>query len=373
MARRTIRRPAGARPVHDATAGRLARPPCDAPDAPDHPHEETTMTIRTATRRDLLKLAGASAAALGLAGRAGASGFPDKPIRLIVPYPAGGGADTWSRIVAGRLEKELGQTIVFDYRPGGSTTIGADAAARAPADGYTIHLYDSTAFAYVPNMRKVSYDPVNGFVPLAHLGVLPFVLVAHPSVQARSVGELVAFAKANPGKLNCASAGVGSPHHLIAEIFKARNGITMNHVPYKGAAQYIADLVGGQVDLAVSTIGPAVQHVQAGRLRALGVSTGKRSVALPDVPTFAEQGMTGFDEKPWNCFVGPAGIPAEPVEKLRTALRTTLQDPAVVAALNKAGCEEVNTVPVAQIADLMRADLAKWGEVIKRANITLEN
>jgi tripartite-type tricarboxylate transporter receptor subunit TctC len=318
-------------------------------------------------------MAGAGAAAWTLAGRAAAGPYPEKPVRLIVPYPAGGGADSWSRIVAPRLEKQLGQPVVFDYRPGGSTTIGADATARSPADGYTIHLYDSTAFAYVPNMRRVSYDPIKSFVPLAFLGVLPFVIVAHPSLPVKTIPELVAHAKANPGKLTCASAGVGSPHHLIAEIFKSRNGITMNHVPYKGAAQYIADLVGGQVDLAVSTVGPAAQHVQAGRLRALGVSTVRRSVALPDVPTIAEQGIEGFDEKPWNCFVAPAGLPAEPLERLRAAFKVVLEDPEVIAALNKAGCEEVGRMPVAQITDTMRADLAKWGDVIRAANITLDS
>lgn len=325
------------------------------------------------TRRDALKMAGAGAAAWTLAGRAVAAGYPEKPVRLIVPYPAGGGADSWSRIVAPRLEKQLGQPVVFDYRPGGSTTIGADATARSPADGYTIHLYDSTAFAYVPNMRRVSYDPIKSFVPLAFLGVLPFVFVAHPSVPVKTIPELIAHAKANPGKLTCASAGVGSPHHLIAEIFKSRNGITMNHVPYKGASQYIADLVGGQVDLAVSTVGPAAQHVQAGRLRALGVSTVRRSVALPDVPTIAEQGVEGFDEKPWNCFVAPAGLPAEPLERLRAAFKAVLEDPEVIAALNKAGCEEVGRMPVAQITETMRSDLAKWGEVIRAANITLDS
>jgi len=318
-------------------------------------------------------MAGAGAAAWTLAGRAAAAPYPEKPVRLIVPYPAGGGADSWSRIVAPRLEKQLGQPVVFDYRPGGSTTIGADATARSPADGYTIHLYDSTAFAYVPNMRRVSYDPIRSFVPLAYLGVLPFVIVAHPSLPVKTIPELVAHAKANPGKLTCASAGVGSPHHLIAEIFKSRNGITMNHVPYKGASQYIADLVGGQVDLAVSTVGPAAQHVQAGRLRALGVSTARRSVALPDVPTISEQGIEGFDEKPWNCFVAPAGLPAEPLERLRAAFKVVLEDPEVIAALNKAGCEEVGRMPVAQITDTMRADLAKWGDVIRAANITLDN
>lgn len=325
------------------------------------------------TRRDALRMAGAGAAAWTLAGRAAAAGYPEKPVRLIVPYPAGGGADAWSRIIAPRLEKQLGQPVVFDYRPGGSTTIGADATARSPADGYTIHLYDSTAFAYVPNMRRVSYDPIRSFVPLAYLGVLPFVIVAHPSLPVKTIPELVAHAKANPGKLTCASAGVGSPHHLIAELFKSRNGITMNHVPYKGASQYIADLVGGQVDLAVSTVGPAAQHVQVGRLRALGVSTARRSMALPDVPTIAEQGIEGFDEKPWNCFVAPAGLPAEPLERLRAAFKGVLDDPEVVAALNKAGCEEVGRVPVGQLTEMMRSDLAKWGEVIRAANITLDN
>jgi len=321
----------------------------------------------------MLAALGAGSAAWCVAGRSAAAGFPERPVKMIVPYPPGGGADSWARIVAGRLEKALGQPIVFDYRPGGSTTIGAEATARAPADGYTIHLIDSTAFAYVPNMRKVNYDPVGSFTPLGYLGVLPMVMVANPSVPVRNIQELVAYAKANPGKLNCASAGVGSPHHLIAEFFKIRAGITMNHVPYKGAVQYIADLVGGQVDLAVSTIGPAAQHIQAGRLRPLGVTTAKRSSALPDVPSIAEQGFPGFDEKPWNCFVGPAGLPAEPVERLRAALRTTIDDPEVVAALRRTGVEEAGTLPVGQIAEQMRADLAKWGEVIRQAKITIDS
>ncbi|HYF60645.1 MAG TPA: tripartite tricarboxylate transporter substrate binding protein [Burkholderiaceae bacterium] len=326
----------------------------------------------TTRRRALHTLAAGLAACT--AGRALAQpGWPEKPLRLIVPYPAGGGADSWARIVAARLEKALGTQVVFEYRPGGSTTIGAEAAARAPADGYTFHLYDSTAFAYVPNMRRVPYDPIGSFVPLAYLGVLPFVLVAHPSLPVRDVPELIAHAKANPGKLNCASAGVGSPHHLIAELFKMRNGIAMNHVPYKGAAQYVADLVGGQVDLAVSTIGPAAPHIQTGKLRALGVSTAKRTSALPDVPTIAEQGVEGFDEKPWNVFVAPAGVPAGPLERLRGALRESIADPEVQAALRRAGVEEIGTMHIDRVADAMRADLTKWGEVIRRANITLEN
>jgi tripartite-type tricarboxylate transporter receptor subunit TctC len=331
---------------------------------------DTTMK---STKRRVLMLAGAGVAAWSITGRAGASTFPDKPVRMIVPYPAGGGADQWARIVAGRLEKELGQPVIMDYRPGASTTIGADAAARAPADGYTVFMIDSTAFAYIPNLRRVTYDPIESFTPLAHLGNLPMLLVANPAVPARTVQELVAYAKANPGKLNCASAGVGSPHHLIAEFFQIRAGISLNHVPYKGAVQYIADLLSGQVDLAVSTIAPAAPHLQTGRLRPLGVTTATRSVAIPDVPTIAEQGFPGFDEKPWNCFVGPAGLPPEPLTRLRDAFRVTLTDPQVVAALGKAGVESVASVPVERIREQKRDDLAKWGVVIRQAKITIDS
>jgi tripartite-type tricarboxylate transporter receptor subunit TctC len=204
------------------------------------------------------------------------------------------------------------------------------------------------------------------------LGDLPFVLVAHPSVPVRNLQELIAFSKANPNKLNCASAGVGSPHHLIAEIFKQRAGISMNHVPYKGAAQYIADLLGGQVDLAVSTLGPAMPHIQTGRMRALAVSTGKRSSTMPDVPTIAEQGLPGFDEKPWTCFVTNAGVPPAVLERLRSAYRTTIEDPEVSNALRKAGIEEVGAWSSARIGEQMQADYVKWGEIIRKANIRLD-
>ena len=297
--------------------------------------------------------------------------WPDKPIRLIVPYPAGGGADSWSRIVSGRLEKVLGQPIILDYRPGASTMIGNEAGARATPDGYTFLLYDSTGFAYVPNLRKINYDPINAYVPLAHLGAIPFVVVAHPSVPARSIRELVAYAKANPGKLNHASAGIASPHHLIAELFKLKAGIQMNHVPYKGAVQYVADLLGGQVDLAVSTVGPALQHIQAGKLIALGGAMRQRISVLPDVPSIAEQGFDGFDAKPWNCFVAPAGIPQVALDTLRRALRSIIAEPEVVAALAKAGIEEAGKIPPEGIADAMRADFKLWGEVIREAKITL--
>ena len=324
-------------------------------------------------RREAIKRMGA-VAALGVAlpGAGVAQSFPEKPIRMIVPYPPGGGADSWARTVAGKFEKVIGQPVIFDYKPGGSTTIGADAAARSPADGYTLFMIDSTAFAYVPNMRKVSYDPIRSFVPVGLLGVGPMLLVAGPNVPVRSVPELITYAKANPGKLTIASAGVGSPHHLIGEFFCDRAGISLTHVPYKGAVQYIADLLGGQVDLAVSTITPALPHLQSGRLRPLGVSSAVRSSALPDVPTIAEQGLPGFDEKPWTCFVTNAGVPPAVLERLRTAYRTTIEDPEVSNALRKAGIEEVGAWSPARIGEQMQADYVKWGEIIRKANIRLD-
>ena len=324
-------------------------------------------------RREAIKRMGA-VAALGVAlpGAGVAQSFPEKPIRMIVPYPPGGGADSWARTVAGKFEKVIGQPVIFDYKPGGSTTIGADAAARSPADGYTLFMIDSTAFAYVPNMRKVSYDPIRSFVPVGLLGVGPMLLVAGPHVPVRSVPELITYAKANPGKLTIASAGVGSPHHLIGEFFCDRAGISLTHVPYKGAVQYIADLLGGQVDLAVSTITPALPHLQSGRLRPLGVSSAVRSSALPDVPTIAEQGLPGFDEKPWTCFVTNAGVPTAVLERLRTAYRTTIEDPEVSNALRKAGIEEVGAWSPARIGEQMQADYVKWGEIIRKANIRLD-
>lgn len=324
-------------------------------------------------RREAIKRMGA-VVTLGVAlpGTGIAQSFPEKPIRMIVPYPPGGGADSWARTVAGKLEKVIGQPVIFDYKPGGSTTIGADAAARSPADGYTLFMIDSTAFAYVPNMRKVSYDPIRSFVPVGLLGVGPMLLVAGPNVPVRSVPELITYAKANPGKLTIASAGVGSPHHLIGEFFCDRAGISLTHVPYKGAVQYIADLLGGQVDLAVSTITPALPHLQSGRLRPLGVSSAVRSSALPDVPTIAEQGLPGFDEKPWTCFVTNAGVPPAVLERLRTAYRTTIEDPEVSNALRKAGIEEVGAWSPARIGEQMQADYVKWGEIIRKANIRLD-
>lgn len=323
------------------------------------------------TRRTFIVKAGAAAVSFPVLARA--ASFPERAVKLVVPYPAGGAADVYSRLVAGRLEKVLGQPIVFDYRPGGATAIGAEVVARAPADGYTVGFVDSGAFAFVPNMRKVAYDPIKSFAPIAVLGVVPYILAAKAAAPFRDISELLAYAKANPDKLNIASSGVGSAHHLIGELFKIRTRTVMRHVPYKGAAQYLADLASGQVDLAVSSIGPAVPYLQNNRIKVLGCTAAKRSRVLPNVPTIAEQGVTGFDAKPWVCFVAPAAVPAEALEVLRAAFRKTYEDAEVVASLEKQGVEDVGAMTAAQVADQMRNDLAQWGEVIRQANIKLDS
>jgi tripartite-type tricarboxylate transporter receptor subunit TctC len=323
-------------------------------------------------RRKTLALGGAFFG-LALSNQTAAQSFPDRPIKIIISVPPGGSVDLWARIVTAKLEKLLGQPIVSDYRPGGGTAIGAEAAARAPADGYTIHQMGSAAYAFIPNMRKVPYDPLSSFVPLGALGSASMVLVVNPKVPARNIAELVAYSKANPGKLNCANSGLGSSNHLAAELLKMRTGIQFVNVPYKGGANYLSDLSGGVVDLAFTTPVVSIPFLQTGKWRAIGVASANRSALIPSVPTISEQGVPGFDVRSWVLFVGPAGIPAEPLARLRTAFRTSLENPEVVTALQNAGMEDVGSVPVDKVAELIRSELNKWGEVIRNAQITVGN
>ena len=323
-------------------------------------------------RRKTLAL-GVGFVGLALADRTAAQSFPVRPIKIIISVPPGGSVDLWARIVTAKLEKLLGQPIVSDYRPGGGTAIGAEAAARAPADGYTIHQMGSAAYAFIPNMRKVPYDPLSSFVPLGALGSASMVLVVNPKVPARNIAELVAYAKANPGKLNCANSGLGSSNHLAAELLKMRTDIQFVNVPYKGGANYLSDLSVGVVDMAFTTPVVSIPFLQTGKWRAIGVASANRSLVIPSVPTISEQGVPGFDVRSWVLFVGPAGIPAEPLARLREAFRTSLENPEVVTALQNAGLEDVGNVPVDKVAELIRSELSKWGEVIRNAQITIGN
>lgn len=325
------------------------------------------------TRRDFIALAGAAAAASAAPRAAAQAGWPDRPIRMVIGYTAGGAADQVARILATRLEKLWGQSIVMDYRPGAGAALAAELTSRAAPDGYTLHLTDSGPLTIGPNLRKVPYDPVAGFTPLAYVGGAGLAVLVHPSVPANDLQGLVRLLKSNADKYSYSTSGVGSPHHLAAELFKSQAGVEMTHVPYKGAAAAMADLLAGQIPISFATIGPAIPHVRAGKVRALAVTAAARSLALPEVPTIAEQGLPGYDAKPWFVVVAPPNLPPALAERLQSGLRTAVTDPDVMAALQKLGTDTGGPATPQQVTELIRADLAKWGAIIKRANISVDS
>ncbi|MEO5692754.1 MAG: tripartite tricarboxylate transporter substrate binding protein [Usitatibacter sp.] len=314
--------------------------------------------------------AGAAALALPITARAA---WPDKPIKLVIGYSTGGSTDATARLLGRQLESRIGQSIIPEYKPGAGASLGADYVAKSAPDGYTIGLTDSGPMTIMPNLRKVGYDPLKDFTPLSYVCATGLVVLVHPSVPAKNIQELIAMAKARPDVLNYASSGVGSVHHLAGELFKAQAGIKMTHVPYKGAAPALTDLIGGQVPVMFATIGPALQMITSGKARALGVTSAKRSVPLPDVPTVAEQGLPGYEAVLWFMTVGPTGLPPAITARYEKDLQSTLADKGLIADLEKLGNEEVGARTPKEVNDLLRSELAKWAKVIKDANITLES
>ncbi|QJR11932.1 hypothetical protein DSM104443_03015 [Usitatibacter rugosus] len=322
-------------------------------------------------RRTVLHGLAAGAAALTLPGVARAA-FPDKPVKMIIGYSTGGATDATGRLVGRYLEKGLGQPVVPDYKPGAGASLGADFVAKSTGDGYTIGLTDSGPMTIMPNLRKVGYDPLKDFTALSYVCATGLVVLVHPSVPANNIKDLIALAKAQPDKLNYASSGVGSVHHLAGELFKAQAGVKMTHVPYKGAAPALTDLIGGQVPVMFATIGPALQMIQAGKARALAVTSAKRSAPLPDVPTVAET-IPGYEAVLWFMMVGPASLPAPVAQRFEKDLKSALVDADLIKELEKLGNEDVGPRTPAQVNEMLKADLAKWGKVIREANITLES
>ncbi len=314
--------------------------------------------------------AGAAMLALPQAARAA---FPEKPIKLVIGYSTGGSTDATARLLGRQLEQRLGQSIIPEYKPGAGASLGADFVAKSAPDGYTIGLTDSGPMTIMPNLRKVGYDPVKDFTPLSYVCATGLVVLVHPSVPAKNIQELIAMAKAKPDTLNYASSGVGSVHHLAGELFKAQAGVKMTHVPYKGAAPALTDLIGGQVPVMFATIGPALQMIAAGKARALGVTSAKRSAPLPDVPTVAEQGLPNYEAVLWFMIVGPPGLPPAISARFEKDLQSSLADPGLIKDLEKLGNEDVGPRTPREVNELLRAELAKWGKVIKDANITLES
>lgn len=300
-----------------------------------------------------------------------ASDYPKQPIRLLLGYTPGGAADATARSITPKLSEVLGQPVVIEYKPGAGGGIAAEAAARATPDGYTLHLIDSGAMTILPNIRKVSFDPLSSFTPIGMAADSGLVLVTHPSLPAKTFPELVKLLKDNPGQYSYATSGVGGGGHVAAEQLKIATGTSMQHVAYRGGGPAMADLIGGQIPLAMSTLAPAIPQIRAGTIRALGVTSSKRSAAIPDIPTIAEQGVDHFEALNWFAFVGPAGLPDDVVQKVNAALKETLANKDVQHALQEQGLDAIGGTPEA-LMQQVRADLSKWKTVVQTANITTD-
>jgi len=314
-----------------------------------------------------------AAAAASVAGSASvkAQAFPSRPIRIVVPYAPGGGADTVARLLAPKLQDALGQTVMIDNKPGAGGVIGDDTVAKAPPDGHTLLL---GAFAHAVNpslLPRMPFRTPDDFAPISLLVVVPDLLVVTPSLPAQSVAELIALAKAQPGKLSYGSSGNGTAQHLAAELFKARTGADIQHVPYKGGGPALVDVAAGHVQMLLGNMSSALPQAQAGRVRAMAVTSPKRSPAAPDVPTIAESGVPGYDMYEWNALLAPAGTPAAVIQRLQQEAAKALRMPDVMARLATLGAEPVGGTP-AELAAFLRTELAKWADIVKSAGIKVE-
>jgi tripartite-type tricarboxylate transporter receptor subunit TctC len=318
------------------------------------------------------RLAVGIVAGLALAGPAKAQDYPSKPIRLVVPFAAGGATDVLARLVGERLTASLGQQVVVDNRPGAGGNIGSDIVARAEPDGYTILMGAVGTHAINPSLYpKMPYDPVKDFAPVTLVASVPNVLVVNPEVPAKSVQELIDLAKAKPGELNFASSGNGTSIHLSGELFKAMTGTDIVHVPYKGSGPAVTDLLGGQVQMMFDNMPSSLPHVKAGKLRALGVTSAKRSPALPEVPTIAEAGVPGYDATSWFGILAPAGTPEPVVTRLQGAIVQALGEPEMRQRMADLGAEPVGDTP-AEFGQFIAAEIAKWAKVVNDAGVKLE-
>ncbi len=327
------------------------------------------QSIGTWSRRAALASLAIGAAALAVApGKALAQKYPDKPVRIIVPYAAGGGTDTMARFLAKQLEKELGQTFVVENRSGSGTTIGATYVSRADPDGYTILLGTSSTFAIAVSLYKnLAYDPTKNFTPIALIAEVPFVLVVNPKFPAKTLKELVALLKAKPGEYNYASGGVGSPHHVYAELLKSMTGTDMKNVIYRGGAPALKDIIAGHVPMGFADAGQALSVIKAGTVRPLGVSTAKRLDTLPDVPAIGET-VKGYEASAWIAIVGPAGIPAPIVKTLNDAFNRAMVSPETKAFFDKVGWTPLTSTPQ-QLEKHIASEIKRWAGVLKAAGV----
>ncbi|MFN0164752.1 MAG: Bug family tripartite tricarboxylate transporter substrate binding protein [Burkholderiales bacterium] len=303
---------------------------------------------------------------------ASAQGYPTRQVRMIVPFPAGGGSDGLARLLAERMSGTLGQRVVIENIAGAGGTIGSTSAAKAAPDGYTVMMGNVGTHSVAPLLdRKLAYLPERDFMPIAHFAYLTNYVVAGPSLKAASLAELIRMANLSPGKITFASAGLATPAHLALELFRIRTGVNVLHVPYKGAAPAITDLLGGHVDVIIGDPVTLLPHIAAGKVRALAFAGPRRSAALPDVPTAAEAGVADFHVRAWHGILAPAGVSPEVARKLVEAIQAATRDSATVATLARMGAEPGDEV-LDRFAQLIQAERARWGEVITRANIKIE-
>lgn len=305
------------------------------------------------------------------AASASAQGYPDKPVKLVVPFPPGGPTDIVGRLVAQKLAEGIGQPVVVENRPGAGGTVGSTAVARAPADGYTL-LYGSTTLAIAPSLyRDLAYDPRTAFAPISLVSRGPIIAAVNAQLPAKTLKDFIALAKSSPGRINYGSAGSGTPPHLAAELFKTVAGVDLVHVPYKGGGPAVSDLAGGQVQVCFEGLPTLLPHIKSGKVRALAITGAKRDPALPEVPTFAEAGLPGYDANFWNGLVAPAGTPAEVIARLNSVLVQALATPEVHAALVRLGLEAAGTTPQ-QFGDFIAAEIDKWARVVKASGAKID-
>lgn len=317
----------------------------------------------TACKNHAALLLGMLAAVAAMPGVA--QNYPAKPVRMIIPFSAGGAADVPGRIVMQKLTETFRQQVVVENRPGAGSTIGADVAAKSAPDGYTLFMISNTHFVSAALYKKLPYDSLHDFTPVTQITSAPNVLVVHPSLPAKSVKELIALAKARPGQIDYASSGNGSTQHLTGALFASMAGIRMTHIPYRGSGPVTADLLGGQVMVAFPGIAGMLPHIKSGRLRALGVTGLKRSPELPNVPTIAEAGVKGYEMVAWFGVAGPKGLPRDIQMKLHGDLLRVLKTPEMAASLQAVGQEPVWQDTPEKFLEFMKAEAAKWARVVK--------
>jgi tripartite-type tricarboxylate transporter receptor subunit TctC len=332
-----------------------------------HFHFDAAVTRRTF-------LAAAVAGALSLAPLAvqAQAAFPTRAITIVVPFSAGGTTDILARVVGQYMSKDLGQPVIVDNRAGAGGNIGAQNVARSAPDGYTLLMGTVGTHAINQSLyKKMPFDPIKDFAPLTRVALVPNLLVANPAQPYKNVKEMIAYAKANPGKLTFGSSGNGSSIHLSGELFQHMAGVEMQHVPYRGSAPAVTDLLGGQIGVMFDNMPSAIGHVKSGRLRPLAVTTPKRSPALPDVPTIAEAGVPGYSATSWFGLLAPANTPAPVVAKLNASILKALADPEVKKKMAEQGAEPFGEKPE-QFAEFIRSETAKWAKTVKQSGATAD-